>query len=114
MALFSPKTGMIDGFKHKGLKLLFEEDNPRGVHPEHVRKLKQILSVLNAADTIEGVNLPTLSLHPLKGAMKGLWAVTVRANWRVVFRFEKRKSFGGGLNRLSLRKLGDAFSVGVE
>jgi toxin HigB-1 len=83
---------MIDGLKHKGLKLLFEEDNPRGVNPEHVRKLKQIPSVLNAADTIEGVNLPTFSLHPLKGAMKGLWAVTVRANWRVVFRFENGRA----------------------
>jgi len=26
-------------------------------------------------------------LHPLKGQMKGFWAVTVRANWRVIFRF---------------------------
>jgi proteic killer suppression protein len=25
-------------------------------------------------------------LHPLKGEFKGLWAVTVRANWRVIFR----------------------------
>ncbi len=25
--------------------------------------------------------------HPLKGQMKGFWAVTVRANWRVIFRF---------------------------
>ena len=25
--------------------------------------------------------------HPLKGRMKGFWAVTVRANWRVIFRF---------------------------
>jgi plasmid maintenance system killer protein len=27
-------------------------------------------------------------LHPLKGSRKGVWAVTVRANWRVTFRFE--------------------------
>jgi plasmid maintenance system killer protein len=27
-------------------------------------------------------------LHPLKGAFKGFWAVTVRANWRVIFRFD--------------------------
>jgi toxin HigB-1 len=24
----------------------------------------------------------------LKGDLKGFWAVTVRANWRVIFRFE--------------------------
>jgi proteic killer suppression protein len=27
-------------------------------------------------------------MHSLKGALKGLWAVTVRANWRVIFRFD--------------------------
>ena len=28
-------------------------------------------------------------MHPLKGDLKGLWSVTVRANWRMVFRFEE-------------------------
>jgi len=31
---------------------------------------------------------PGFRLHPLKGEFKGFWAVTVRANWRVIFRFE--------------------------
>ncbi|MGA2133811.1 MAG: type II toxin-antitoxin system RelE/ParE family toxin [Bryobacteraceae bacterium] len=34
------------------------------------------------------MNQPTFRLHPLKGNRKGVWAVTVRANWRVTFRFE--------------------------
>ena len=34
------------------------------------------------------LRLPTFGLHPLKGELKGFWAVTVRANWRVIFRFE--------------------------
>jgi len=34
------------------------------------------------------MNLPGFRLHPLKGAYKGFWAVTVRANWRVIFRFD--------------------------
>jgi proteic killer suppression protein len=29
----------------------------------------------------------------LKGGLKGLWAVTVRANWRIVFRFEGTDAF---------------------
>lgn len=29
-----------------------------------------------------------MRLHALKGDLKGLWAVTVRANWRIVFRFD--------------------------
>ena len=27
-------------------------------------------------------------LHMLHGDLEGFWAVTVRANWRIVFRFE--------------------------
>ena len=34
------------------------------------------------------MDVPGFRLHPLKGAWKGLWAVTVRANWRVIFRFD--------------------------
>jgi proteic killer suppression protein len=34
------------------------------------------------------MDLPGFRLHSLKGDLKGYWAVTVRANWRVIFRFE--------------------------
>jgi proteic killer suppression protein len=34
------------------------------------------------------MNLPGLRVHPLKGRSKGVWAVDVSGNWRVVFRFE--------------------------
>jgi toxin HigB-1 len=34
------------------------------------------------------MDLPGLRLHQLKGDMRGFWAVTVRANWRIVWRFE--------------------------
>jgi proteic killer suppression protein len=42
---------------------------------------------LDAAAAIADMDLPGFRLHPLKGELKGFWAVTVRANWRVVFRF---------------------------
>jgi len=79
---------MIATIRHKGLRLLFEEDNAKGVNAEHVRKLKQILATLHAAQTIDGKRVPTFGLHALKGDLKGFWEVTVRANWRVIFRFE--------------------------
>jgi len=79
---------MIESFRHKGLRQLFENDNAKGVSAEHVRKIKQILAVLHAAQTIDALRLPTFGLHALKGDLKGFWAATVRANWRIVFRFE--------------------------
>ena len=83
---------MIEGFKHKGPRQPFEDDNAKGVNAEHVRKLKQMLTVLQAAETIEAMRLPTFGLHALKGNLRGFWAVTVRANWRVIFRFENGKA----------------------
>lgn len=78
---------MIRTIRHKGLKWLFEHDDPSGVNPEHVSKLLDILATLHAAPTVEHMNLPGFRLHALKGEWKGFWAVTVRANWRVIFRF---------------------------
>lgn len=34
--------------------------------------------------------LPGLRLHALSGDRKGQYAVTVSANWRVTFRFERQ------------------------
>jgi len=79
---------MIRSIRHKGLKRLFEEDDPGAVNPEHVAKLRDILATLHAAPSVAHMDLPGFRLHALKGDLKGVWAVTVRANWRVIFRFE--------------------------
>jgi proteic killer suppression protein len=57
--------------------------------PTSWKKIENILFVLSRARKSEDMDLPGFHLHPLKGDMKGLWAVTVRANWRVTFRFEE-------------------------
>ncbi len=58
------------------------------MNAEHVGKLKNILATLHAAPIIAHMDLPAFKLHPLKGQMKGFCAVTLRANWRVTFRFD--------------------------
>ena len=54
---------------------------------EHAEKLRDILARLDAASLASDMDLPGFRLHPLKCRLKGYWAVTVRANWRVIFRF---------------------------
>ncbi|UVT14558.1 MAG: type II toxin-antitoxin system RelE/ParE family toxin [Nitrospira sp.] len=88
---------MIDGFRHKGLQLLFEQDDGRKVTANQADRLRLILSALNAARSVEDMNQPTFRLHPLKGGRKGVWAVTVRANWRVTFRFSEGNAYDVGL-----------------
>ena len=80
---------MIQSFRHKGLKRLFENSETKGIRSDHVEKIENILAVLNRARKSEDMNLPGFRLHPLKGDLKGFWSVTVRANWRVIFRFEE-------------------------
>jgi len=82
---------MIEGFGHKGLKRLYENDDGSKLPPEMLPRIRLILSTLDAATTIEGMDQPTFRLHPLKGDLKGYWAVVVRANWRIVFRFVEGK-----------------------
>ncbi len=83
---------MIRSIRHKGLKRLHEDDDPRGVISEHAEKLRDILARLDAATSAADMDLPGFRLHPLKGELKGFWAVTVRANWRVIFRFADQEA----------------------
>jgi len=84
---------VIRSIRHKGLKRLHEDDDPRGVMAEHVDKLRDILARPDAVKMVADMDVPGLRLHPLKGRSRGLWAVTVRANWRVTFRFADPDAF---------------------
>jgi len=77
---------VIRSIRHKGLKRLYEDDDPRGVMREHTAKLRDILARLDAAGSAADMDMPGFRLHQLKGNFKGFWAVTVRANWRIIFR----------------------------
>jgi proteic killer suppression protein len=85
---------MIRSFRHKGLKRLFDDDDARGVPPEFARRLRNILTLLNAATSPEqAAPFPGLRLHTLKGRMRGMWSLSVSGNWRVVFRFEEGDAY---------------------
>jgi len=56
-------------------------------------KIKRILARLDEATEVRNMALPGFDLHPLKGNLKGLWAVSVSGNWRVAFRFEKGNAY---------------------
>lgn len=54
-----------------------------------VDTVENILFVLDEALTVQALAIPRYRLHPLKGRLKGYWSVAVKANWRIIFRFEK-------------------------
>ena len=53
-----------------------------------VDRIQGILTALDAATDTGSVSRPSFRLHPLTGDRQGHWSVTVRANWRITFRFE--------------------------
>jgi proteic killer suppression protein len=79
---------MIVNFRHKGLKRLYEADDPSKLPADLVERIRGILTVLEFATDLASIDRPTLHLHALKGNLKGFHAVTVRANWRIIFRFD--------------------------
>jgi toxin HigB-1 len=84
---------VIRSFNHKQLKRLYEKGDRSGIRPDLVEKVERILSVLDVATTPQALNLPGYRLHPLKGDLQGFWSVTVRANWRIIFRFDEGGAF---------------------
>jgi len=70
--------------------MLYENEDARGIRPDLRDKVEDILGRLDVATSPEAMDLPGYRLHSLKGDLSGFWSVTVRANWRIIFRF------GGG------------------
>jgi len=60
---------------------------------EHVQKVRDILARLDAARSVGDMDVPGFRLHSLKGQHDGFHAVTVRTNWRIIFRFDAQDAF---------------------
>lgn len=84
---------MIRTFQHRGLKRLYERDDRSGIRPDLLETIEDILARLDDANDPRAMNLPGYRLHRLKGDLSGFWSVTVRANWRIVFRFQGADAF---------------------
>jgi toxin HigB-1 len=64
---------MIRSIRHKGLKRLHDDDDPRGVIGEHAVKLRDILARLDAALAPADMDMPGFRLHSLRGEYKGFF-----------------------------------------
>jgi len=84
---------MIVSISHKGLKLLWINNDSSKLRPDQVKKIRNILTLLNSAGKVEDMNYPGANLHPLKGELKGFWAITVTGNYRIIFKFENGDAY---------------------
>lgn len=79
---------MIRSFQHKGLKRYFESGNASRLQPQHVAKIRLILTRLDADGSPEEMRAPGYNLHLLSGKLQGFWSIKVDKNFRIIFRFE--------------------------
>ncbi|WP_332854385.1 type II toxin-antitoxin system RelE/ParE family toxin [Duganella sp. S19_KUP01_CR8] len=84
---------MIQSFRHKGLRKFFETGSSAGVQASHAKRLRMQLAALDTAHTIEDMDVPGFALHPLKGSIRGRWAVSVNGNWRLTFEFKDGNAY---------------------
>jgi proteic killer suppression protein len=75
------------------LKRLYQRGDHSGIGPDLLETVERILTILDSATTPQALDIPRYRLHQLKGDLRGFWSVTVRANWRIIFRFEGNDAF---------------------
>ena len=79
---------MIRSFRHRGLRRLYERDDPSRIGADQLDRTTLALADLDAASKPSELDLPGYRLHPLTGERKGLWSTSISGNWRITFRFE--------------------------
>ena len=76
----------IRSFLPKGLRRLYEEDDPKGLPPPSVDKLRKMIVYLEAMEEVgELRTLPVWKAHLLTGSRKGTWSLHVTRNLRMTF-----------------------------
>jgi proteic killer suppression protein len=92
--LYRMESGMIKSFRHKGIELFAKTGSTAGIQAAHARKLQFQLTTLDAAKTVQHMNIDGWKLHKLTGknpknqSIDGHYSVSVNGNWRLTFYFD--------------------------
>lgn len=76
---------MIRSFRSKALRRYAEEGDRSKLSIVNLERVDRMLTRLDAATRPEDMDRPGWRFHPLKGVMKGRFAVDASANWRLTF-----------------------------
>lgn len=78
---------MIRSFRSKTLTRLWNENNPRGIRPDQLDRVRRVLRELDAATTPADLNLPGYRFHALHGRPRR-YSVTITRTWRITFEWD--------------------------
>src|ERR1700761_7965511 len=88
-------TIMIQGFKHKGLKLLWEQNNATKLPAELINRIERMLDVIDSVQQVpeDFGAFQNWNIHKLSGGLKDYWSIKVNKNYRIIFRFDGQHAF---------------------
>lgn len=79
----------VRSVRHRGLKRIIEEDDAKGIRPDLVNRVRNIMAALIVADNMDGVSGPPgWRIHQLTGDRAGTWSIAASGNWRITFKIE--------------------------
>ncbi|WP_257666069.1 type II toxin-antitoxin system RelE/ParE family toxin [Parapedobacter tibetensis] len=86
---------MIKSFKHKGLKLLWEDGKTNKLPAEQVARIERMLETIDSASAVpeDFGAFPNWNIHKLSGDLKDFWSVKVNKNYRIIFRFDGQHAY---------------------
>lgn len=88
----------IRSVRHKGLKRYIEDDDAKGIRPDLINRVRNILAMLISAADMDGISGPPgWRIHRLTGDRIGTWSISASGNWRITFELE-----GGEISNLDL------------
>ncbi len=79
---------IIRSVRHRGLRRLIETNQTRGLRPDLVNRIRNILTALILADNLvmfRNSAPPGWHVHQLSGDRKDTWTVSTSGNWRITF-----------------------------
>lgn len=80
----------IRNVAHRGLRRFIQNNDPSGLAPSVVEKVRNILTFLQEMEDVQELrDVPSWNAHQLTGDRKGSWSLTVTRNWRITFRIEQ-------------------------
>ena len=91
---------VVRSVRHRGLRRLLEEDDPRFLLPELAGRVRRILTVMILSEDMDGFIAdapPGWRVHRLSGDRGLEWSVSVSGNWRITFEEDE-----GHIYRLNL------------
>jgi proteic killer suppression protein len=86
---------MIQGFKHKGLRLLWEQGNTSKLPADQINRIERMLDIIDSVQQVpeDFGAYQNWNIHKLSGDLKDFWSIKVNKNYRIIFRFDRQHAY---------------------